>query len=150
MSNGKRIYSGTYTGTALIGGVGLVNNLRLICTSQRIRIISIFLQMHFFIGGAPPIVWEKVNEESELLRWYLRIGSGIVGQNMTLPIINDTAIGFTSVENGEAFFIYKSGQWFFETFFVENVLNAGFVIVNYDALRDIESRASLIVETELL
>lgn len=147
MNYSNKVYSGHWSGIAIVGGVGLIANFEIPLPARQAKLKSLLLDMHFEINAAAPDFF-NVPEDSALLRWWLDIGSGVLGDQITNAFVPVGAGLLVLNMFGEMFRLFKSRQYLFESFFIQNVLPMTIYVANLDILNQINVCATVVIELD--
>ena len=104
------------------------------------------LDMHFEIAVGVPL-FLNIPEDDENLRWWLTIGSGVVGNQITKELVQTAGLLALNMW-GESFRLFRSRQYFFDSYYAQHLLPMEFYIANLDPLNNINVCATVVVELE--
>jgi len=142
----NRVHSGHFSGMALVGGAGLGCLFNIPFPNREVKVKSIMLDMHFEIAVGVPL-FLNIPEDDENLRWWLTIGSGVVGNQITKELVQTAGLLALNMW-GESFRLFRSRQYFFDSYYAQHLLPMEFYIANLDPLNNINVCATVVVELE--
>ena len=129
--------------------VSAVNNMfQIFEQRKRLKIKSIFVDLEIYRVVAGP-VQQRLETTDPTQSWNLQVGSGVAGDQFTSSFVNFSVLA-DLVYNGNSFFIRKTGQIFFDSFFVNERLLLAFNGRNSDNINDLNYLYDIVIETEIL
>jgi len=123
---------------AVLSGFGFTSNFDLLSNNREIKLKSIDINLQFTNAGI--IIPEDSNTE---INWNLSIGA--VNNQIALPFLN--FVGALPQSSGDRLFFYRSGQRFYDSFFIRNNTRFFLTLMNNSA-NAISADFSITVETE--
>jgi len=133
----NKVYTIWYS-EAVLSGFGFAAEFDLLSNNREIKLKSIDINLQF--TDAAVIIPEDSNTN---INWNLSLGA--VGSQIALPFTN--FVGAAPQSSGDRLFFYRSGQHFFNSFFIRNNTRFFLTLFNNSA-NAISATFSITVETE--